>query len=79
VQLNVRAPGELTANQQNAHETTGRAPMPKRCLRYPGRRRARFFGSYVTDLVSRDVRQISDIERPAEMRRLQLRSVTKHR
>jgi len=26
--------------------------------------------SYITDLVSRDVRQISDIERPAEMRRL---------
>ena len=26
--------------------------------------------SYVTDLVIRDVRQISDIERPAEMRRL---------
>jgi predicted AAA+ superfamily ATPase len=33
-------------------------------------RRARFFDSYITDLVTRDVRQISDIERPAEMRRL---------
>ena len=30
----------------------------------------RFFDSYVTDLVTRDVQQISDIERPAEMRRL---------
>ena len=38
--------------------------------RDPGRRRARFFYSYVTDLVTRDVQQISDIERPAEMRRL---------
>ena len=38
--------------------------------RDPGRRRARFFDSYATDLVTRDVQQISDIERPAEMRRL---------
>jgi uncharacterized protein len=38
--------------------------------RDPGRRRARFFDSYVTGLVTRDVQQISDIERPAGMRRL---------
>jgi hypothetical protein len=38
--------------------------------RDPGRRRARFFDSQVTDLVTRDLQQISDIERPAEMRRL---------
>jgi predicted AAA+ superfamily ATPase len=33
-------------------------------------RRARFFESYVSDLINRDVRQISDIERPTDMRRL---------
>jgi predicted AAA+ superfamily ATPase len=38
--------------------------------RDPGRRRARFFEPYVTDLVTRDVQQISHIQRPAEMRRL---------
>ena len=43
---------------------------PEAVRRDPGRRRARFFDSYVTDLVTRDVRQISDIKRPAEMRRL---------
>ncbi|HTX29162.1 MAG TPA: ATP-binding protein [Streptosporangiaceae bacterium] len=35
----------------------------------PGRR-ARFFESYITDLVHRDVRQLTEIERPADMRRL---------
>lgn len=35
----------------------------------PGRR-ARFFESTASDLISRDVRQLSDIERPADMRRL---------
>jgi predicted AAA+ superfamily ATPase len=34
------------------------------------RRRARFFEPYVTDLVTRDVQQISGIQRPAGMRRL---------
>lgn len=33
-------------------------------------RRARFFESYVTDLINRDVRQVTEIERPADMRRL---------
>ncbi len=33
-------------------------------------RRARFFESYVSDLINRDVRQLSDIGRPADMRRL---------
>lgn len=47
-----------------------RGGFPEAVRRDPGRRRARFFESYVTDLVTRDVQQISDIERPAEMRRL---------
>jgi predicted AAA+ superfamily ATPase len=33
-------------------------------------RRARFFESYITDLINRDVRQLTEIERPADMRRL---------
>lgn len=33
-------------------------------------RRGRFHESYVSDLINRDVQQISDIERPADMRRL---------
>jgi predicted AAA+ superfamily ATPase len=33
-------------------------------------RRARFFESYVSDLINRDVRQLADIGRPADMRRL---------
>jgi uncharacterized protein len=47
-----------------------RGGYPEAIRRDPGRRRARFFDSYVTDLISRDVQQIADIERPAEMRRL---------
>lgn len=47
-----------------------RGGYPEAVRRDPGRRRARFFDSYVTDLVTRDVQQISDIQRPAEMRRL---------
>lgn len=35
----------------------------------PGRR-ARFFESYVSDLIRRDVAQVSDIERPGDLRRL---------
>ena len=33
-------------------------------------RRARFFESYISDLINRDVRQLSEIERPGDMRRL---------
>ena len=47
-----------------------RGGYPEAVRRDPGRHRARFFDSYVTDLATRNVQQISDIERPAEMRRL---------
>jgi uncharacterized protein len=47
-----------------------RGGYPEAVRRDPGRRRARFFDSYVSDLVARDVQQISEIERSAEMRRL---------
>ncbi|MGW0194637.1 ATP-binding protein [Nonomuraea sp. NPDC003201] len=47
-----------------------RGGYPEAVRRAPGRRRNRFFDFYITDLITRDVRQISDIERPAEMCRL---------
>ncbi|MEN3361927.1 MAG: uncharacterized protein V7637_5909, partial [Mycobacteriales bacterium] len=33
-------------------------------------RRSRLFDSYISDLINRDIRQVSEIERPADMRRL---------
>ena len=66
---NVRTPPcPLTKRDYVARAPRGGYPEAVR--RDPGRRRARFFDSYVTDLVTRDIQQISDIERPAEMRRL---------
>jgi predicted AAA+ superfamily ATPase len=59
---------ELTKHDYVARASRGGYSEAVR--RDPGRRRSRFFDSYITDLVTRDVRQISDIERPAEMRRL---------
>jgi predicted AAA+ superfamily ATPase len=35
----------------------------------PGRR-TRFFESYTTDMINRDVRQVTEVERPADLRRL---------
>jgi predicted AAA+ superfamily ATPase len=63
----------LPACELTKRDYVGRAlrgGYPEAVRRDPGRRRARFFDSYITDLVTRDVRQITDIERPAEMRRL---------
>jgi uncharacterized protein len=61
-------PSTLTKRDYVARALRGGYPEAVR--RDPGRRRARFFDSYVTDLVTRDVQQISGIQRPAEMRRL---------
>jgi uncharacterized protein len=47
-----------------------RGGYPEAVVRSDVGRRARFFESYVSDLINRDVRQVSDIERPADMRRL---------
>ena len=51
-------------------ERTLRGGYPEAVRRTDPGRRARFFEAYITDLVNRDVRQLSDIERPADMRRL---------
>jgi uncharacterized protein len=61
-------PSTLTKRDYVARALRGGYPEAVR--RDPGRRRGRFFDSYVTDLITRDVQQISDIQRPAEMRRL---------
>ena len=47
-----------------------RGGYPEAVHRPSHRRRARFFESYISDLINRDVKQVSDIERPADMRRL---------
>jgi uncharacterized protein len=47
-----------------------RGGYPEAVRRTDASRRARFFESYISDLVNRDVRQLTDIERPADMRRL---------
>lgn len=47
-----------------------RGGYPKAVRRTDTGGRARFFESYISDLVNRDVRQLTDIERPADMRRL---------
>ncbi|TMR39097.1 ATP-binding protein [Nonomuraea zeae] len=47
-----------------------RGGYPEAVHRPSHRRRARFFESYISDLINRDVKQMSDIERPADMRRL---------
>jgi predicted AAA+ superfamily ATPase len=47
-----------------------RGGYPEAVRRTDTGRRARFFESYITDLINRDVRQLTEIERPADMRRL---------
>ncbi|AEH08847.1 MULTISPECIES: ATP-binding protein [Protofrankia] len=47
-----------------------RGGFPEAVRRADARRRARFFDSYISDLIKRDIRQISEIERVAELRGL---------
>jgi predicted AAA+ superfamily ATPase len=47
-----------------------RGGFPEAVQRADSRRRERFFDSYVSDLIARDVSQLSEIERPAQMRGL---------
>lgn len=47
-----------------------RGGHPEAVHRSSHRRRTRFFESCISDLINRDVKQVSDIERPADMRRL---------
>jgi uncharacterized protein len=47
-----------------------RGGYPEAVRRIDAGRRARFFESYISDVINRDVRQLTEIERPADMRRL---------
>ncbi|GAA4923585.1 hypothetical protein LX16_5292 [Stackebrandtia albiflava] len=47
-----------------------RGGFPEAVRRETPRRRSRFFSGYLNDLMVRDVHQVADIERPADMRRL---------
>jgi predicted AAA+ superfamily ATPase len=47
-----------------------RGGFPESWRRDTPRRRQRFFESYIADLLGRDVRQLADIEKASEMRRL---------
>ena len=51
-------------------ERVVRGGFPESVARTQARRRERFLDSYVADLINRDVRQLSEIERPGEMRAL---------
>ncbi|GII75302.1 hypothetical protein Sru01_02840 [Sphaerisporangium rufum] len=61
---------QSTLRRANYIERAIRGGYPEAVHRSTFRRRARFFESYISDLVHRDVRQVSDIERPADIRRL---------
>jgi predicted AAA+ superfamily ATPase len=47
-----------------------RGGFPEAVMRETSRRRQRFFQSYVDDVISRDVKQVADIQKAADMRRL---------
>jgi predicted AAA+ superfamily ATPase len=56
--------------RQEYAERVVRGGFPEALARANPRRRERFFDSYLADLVARDVSQLSEIERTAEMRAL---------
>ncbi|WP_330178753.1 ATP-binding protein [Nocardia sp. NBC_01503] len=55
-----------TENRDDYIERIARGGFPEAVAR-EGKRRSRFFSSYVADLINRDVMQLSEIERSAEM------------
>ena len=63
---------EFTSDVSRAEyaERVVRGGFPEAVARTGASRRQRFFDSYVNDLVARDVTQLTEIERPAEMRSL---------
>ncbi|MFD5826717.1 ATP-binding protein [Lentzea sp. NPDC060358] len=62
------ASGELRKKDYLARAKRG--GYPEALLREAPRRRARFFASYLADLMTRDVEQVADIGRASDMRRL---------
>jgi predicted AAA+ superfamily ATPase len=67
--INLRVPPS-TLRRDDYLERALRGGYPEAVRRTDAGRRARFFESYISDLINRDVRQLSEIERPADMRRL---------
>jgi predicted AAA+ superfamily ATPase len=61
---------ESAVSRQEYAERVVRGGFPEALARTNPRRRERFLDSYVADLVARDVSQVSEIERTAEMRAL---------
>jgi uncharacterized protein len=61
---------ESAITRQEYAERIVRGGFPEAVARTNPRRRERFFDSYLADLVTRDVSQLSEIERTAEMRAL---------
>lgn len=61
---------ESSVTRQDYAERVVRGGFPEALARTNPRRRERFFDSYLADLVARDVSQLSEIERTAEMRAL---------
>lgn len=61
---------ESPLRREDYIERALRGGYPEAVRRQDLGRRARFFESYIADLINRDVRQLSEIERPADMRRL---------
>lgn len=51
-------------------DRASRGGYPESIRRHAPRRRARFFENYLADLIARDVKQVADIERAGDMRRL---------
>lgn len=62
--------GPVDLHRGDYVEQALRGGYPEAVRRTDPGRRSRFFESYVSDMINRDVRQVSEIERPADLRRL---------
>jgi len=62
------APSDL--RREDYLERALRGGYPEAVRRTDSGRRGRFFESYISDVINRDVRQLTDIERAGDMRRL---------
>jgi len=65
----IRTP-ESTLRRRDYLASAARGGFPEAVRRVAPRRRAQFFKSYLDDIMSRDVHQVADIQRGADLRRL---------
>ena len=61
---------QSSVSRRDYAERIVRGGFPEAVRRPDNRRREHFFDSYVSDLIARDVSQLSEIERPAQIRAL---------